>query len=66
MKLDLLTNGTVVDDAFRFITQKGAVNAEANSSTDPIAAENEKQEQLLDSNIREQELDNIWLIEQQG
>jgi hypothetical protein len=28
MKLDLLTNATVVDDAIRFVTQKGAANVE--------------------------------------
>jgi hypothetical protein len=44
--------------AIRFVTQKGAVNAEAKSGADPIAVENEKQEQLLENNIREQELDN--------
>jgi hypothetical protein len=64
MKLDLLTNATVVDDAIMFVTQKGAVNAEANSGADPIAAKNEKQEQLLDSNIREQESDNKSTINQ--
>jgi hypothetical protein len=64
MKLDLLTNATVVDDAIRFVTQKGGVNAEANSGADPIAAENGKQEQLLDHNIREQELDNKSTINQ--
>jgi hypothetical protein len=47
----------------RFVTQKSAVNAEANSGADPIAAENEKQEQLLDSNIRE-ESDNKSTINQ--
>jgi hypothetical protein len=36
----------------------------ANSQTDPIAVENEKQEQLLDNNIREQELDNKSTINQ--
>ena len=49
MKLDLLTNATVVDDAIRFVTQKGAVNAEPKSGADPIAMENEKQEQLLEN-----------------
>jgi hypothetical protein len=28
MKLDLLTNARVVDDAIRFVTQKGAANTE--------------------------------------
>jgi predicted transcriptional regulator len=64
MKLELLTNATVVDDAIRFVIQKGAVNTEANSGADPIAAENEKQEQLLDSSIREQEIDNKNTINQ--
>src|SRR5919205_797115 len=31
MKLELLTNATVVDDAIRFVIQKGSANAEANS-----------------------------------
>jgi hypothetical protein len=62
MKLELLTNTTVVDDAIRFVTQKGAVNAESKSGADPIATEKEKQEQLLENNIREQELDNSSTI----
>ena len=64
MKLDLLTNATVVDDAIRFVTQKGAANAEPMSGADPIAMEKEKQEQLLENNIREQELDNSSTINQ--
>jgi hypothetical protein len=57
MKLDLLTNATVLDDAIRFVTQKGASNAEPKSGADPIVMEKQKQEQL-ENNIGEQELDN--------
>jgi hypothetical protein len=32
MKLDLLTNATVVDDAIRFVSQKSKGNAESSSS----------------------------------
>jgi hypothetical protein len=42
MKLDLLTNATVVDDAIRFVTEKGAgaaVNAEP--KTDPPVVKEE-------------------------
>jgi hypothetical protein len=63
MKLDLLTNATV-DDAIRFVTQKGAANAEPKSGADPIAMKKEKQEQLLGNNIREQELENSSTINQ--
>jgi hypothetical protein len=62
MKLDLLTNATVVDDAIRFVTQKGAAKTEPKSGADAIAIEEEKQEQLLDNNIREQELGNSSTI----
>ena len=43
MKLDLLTNATVVDDAIRFVTEKGAgaaVNAEP--KTDPPVIKEEE------------------------
>jgi hypothetical protein len=65
MKLDLLTNATVVDDAIRFVTQRGATaNAEPKSDADPIAMENEKQDLLLENNIREQESDSNSIINQ--
>jgi hypothetical protein len=60
MKLELLTNATVVDDAIRFVIQKGSANAEANS----IDMTKEKHDQLLDNNIKEQELDNNSTINQ--
>src|SRR5918996_1749000 len=33
MKMDLLTNATVVDDAIRFVSQKSSSNDELNSSS---------------------------------
>ena len=65
MKLDLLTNATVVEDAIRFITENVAA-ANGKSGADPVVTKKEKQEQLLDNNIRErkQELDNKNTINQ--
>jgi hypothetical protein len=34
MKLDLLTNATVVDDAIRFVTEKGEVEGKVEPKTD--------------------------------
>jgi hypothetical protein len=39
MKLDLLTNATVVDDAIRFVTQKGAANVEPKTDAAPVIIE---------------------------
>jgi hypothetical protein len=49
MKLDLLTNATVVDDAIRFVTQKGAVaNAEPKSGADEDRLEEKQEERTGD------------------
>jgi hypothetical protein len=64
MKLDLLTNATVVDDAIRFIIQKCSANVQPKSGADPIAMTKEKHEQLLENNIKEQELDTNSTINQ--
>jgi len=60
MKLDLLTNATVVDDAIRFVTQNGVratANIEPKADTASVVMEMEKQ-QLLANNNGEQEADN--------
>ena len=36
MKLDLLTNATVVDDAIRFVSQKSKDNLKSSSNEDPV------------------------------
>jgi hypothetical protein len=61
MKLDLLTNATVVDDAIRFVSEKGAAaNANAETKTNaPVVTEDEQQQQ------KEQEEDNITTDQQQ-
>jgi hypothetical protein len=41
MKLDLLTNATVVDDAIRFVTQKSKERPLANSNEDGKEESNE-------------------------
>jgi hypothetical protein len=43
MKLDLLTNATVVDDAIRFVSQKSKDKGELKSSSDN-SNEDDKQE----------------------
>jgi hypothetical protein len=53
MKLDLLTNATVVDDAIRFVTEKGEAAANAGYKTDTSIIKEEEQPQS-----REQESDN--------
>jgi hypothetical protein len=60
MKLDLLTNATVVDDAIRFVTEKGAgaaVNAEPKTDP-PVVIEEERQQQEEMNNKGEQESEN--------
>jgi uncharacterized spore protein YtfJ len=57
MKLDLLTNATVVDDAIRFVTQKGAANVEPKTDAAPVIIEEKKQQQEQE-NKGEQESDN--------
>jgi hypothetical protein len=64
MKLELLTNATVIDHAIEFVTHKGTTDAEVKSGADPIAVENETQEQLIGNKIREQEIDNSSTINQ--
>ena len=59
MKLDLLTNATVVDDAIRFVTQKGAANVEPKTDAAPVIIEEKKQQQEQENNKGgEQESDN--------
>jgi hypothetical protein len=60
MKLDLLTNATVVDDAIRFVSEKGtAADANAEPKTDPpIIIEEERQQQEEMNNKGEQESEN--------
>jgi Trp operon repressor len=54
MKLDLLTNATVVDDAIRFVAEK--VNANTESTTDiPVVKEERKLQEM--NNKPEQEQD---------
>jgi hypothetical protein len=48
MKMDLLTNATVVDDAIRFVTEKGATGK---PKTDPVVIEYDKEEE--DANMIE-------------
>jgi predicted transcriptional regulator len=57
MKLDLLTNATVVDDAIRFVSEKGAaVNTEHETHTHIVIEDEKQQEQ--ENNNREKEPDN--------
>jgi uncharacterized spore protein YtfJ len=58
MKLDLLINATVVDDAIRFVTQKGAANVEPKTDAAPVIIEEKKQQQEQENNKGEQESDN--------
>ena len=59
MKLDLLTNATLVDDAIRFVTQKGAANVEPKTDAAPVIIEEKKQQQEQENNKGgEQESDN--------
>jgi hypothetical protein len=59
MKLDLLTNATVVDDAIRFVSQKGVTAANAELKTHTVSIDKEKQQQQQeDNNNREQKSDN--------
>jgi hypothetical protein len=44
MKLDLLTNATVVDDAIRFVSQKSKENLKATSSNSNEGEEEESKE----------------------
>jgi Trp operon repressor len=53
MKLDLLTNATVVDDAIRFVTEKGEAAANAGHKTGTPLIKEEEEPQS-----REQESDN--------
>ena len=61
MKLDLLTNATVVDDAIRFVTEKGlgtaAANAEPKVDVPTVIQEKKLQEEQEQNNNGEQELD---------
>ena len=55
MRLDLLTNATVVDDTIRFVTEKGketSPNMKHKSDNVTIDMERKKQEQLLENNMR--------------
>jgi hypothetical protein len=57
MKLDLLTNGTVVDDAIRFVSEKSKQNLKPPSSS---SNEDENESDELDYNedqLEEQEED---------
>jgi hypothetical protein len=46
MKVDLLTNATVVDDAIRFVSEKGAaVNAQHETHTHVVIEEQKQQEE---------------------
>jgi hypothetical protein len=59
MKLDLLTNATVVDDAIRFVSEKGAANVEPKTDAAPVIIEEKKQQQEQENNKGgEQESDN--------
>jgi hypothetical protein len=53
MKLELLTNATVVDDAIRFVSERGETAANAGPKTDTPLIKEEEQQQS-----REQESDN--------
>jgi hypothetical protein len=62
MKLDLLTNATVVDDAIRFVAEKAAeptANVEPPTIPSPAIIENEKQEE--ENNKSEQESDSTTI-----
>jgi hypothetical protein len=50
MKLDLLTNATVADDAIRFVSEKGGENAEPKTHT--VSIDKEKQEEQAVSAIK--------------
>jgi hypothetical protein len=54
MKLDLLTNATVVDDAIRFVTQKSKDNINStttsNESKEPDYGEDEEQAEEITTN----------------
>ena len=59
MKLDLLTNATVVEDAIRFVSEKGAANVEPKTDAAPVIMEEKKQQQEQENNKGgEQESDN--------
>ena len=61
MKLDLLTNATVVDDAIKFVSEKWAAvsaNVEPKTNAQAVVIDEEKQQQ-------EQEEDNTTTAEQQ-
>jgi hypothetical protein len=55
MKLDLLTNTTVVDDAIRFVSQKSKFKEELNSSTN--GSEHDKEANEPDYNEDEDQLE---------
>jgi hypothetical protein len=58
MKLDLLTNATVVDDAIRFVSEKAVTDSKADSKTDGHVIVEEERQQQEDNNTREQKSDN--------
>jgi hypothetical protein len=55
MKLDLLTNATIVDDAIRFVTQKAATNAEPKAIAAIVVLDGKKEKHQED---QKQEPDN--------
>jgi hypothetical protein len=58
MKLDLLTNATVVDDAIRFVSEKAVADSNVESKADGHVIIEEEGEQQEDNNRREQKSDN--------
>jgi hypothetical protein len=59
MKLDLLTNATVVDDAIRFVSEKDtAVSTEHETHMHVVTEEEKQQEEEQENNNREKEPDN--------
>jgi hypothetical protein len=60
MKLDLLTDATVVDDAIRFVVRKDArANVGSKADADLIVIGKERQQQLLENNSRDRESEII-------
>jgi hypothetical protein len=57
MKLDLLTNATVVDDAIRFVSEKSKSKKELNSSTNDVEHDKEGSKEPDYDEDKEQQLE---------
>jgi hypothetical protein len=64
MKLDLITNATVVDDAIRFVTEKNNVVVNAEAKTRSVIIKEKQQQEQGDTTTTEQQHSTATSINQ--